>query len=323
LGGEVMAVLEFEKKIEELANKIEDVKKFSKEQDVDLSSEIERLEAKLEAMKNEVYNNLTAWEKVSIAKLVERPTALDYIERIFTDFVELHGDRLFRDDPSIVGGIGKLNGRPVTIIGQQKGRDTKEYIKRNFGMPNPEGYRKVLRLMKQAEKFNRPVICFVDTPGAYPGIGAEERGQGEAIARNLMEMANLRVPLVSIVIGEGGSGGALAMAVADEVWMLENSIYSILSPEGFASILWKDSSRAKEAAEVMKITAEDLKNFGIIDRVINEPLGGAHKNVEETADNIKAALSETISKLSEYDIEELLNKRYNKFRSFGVYNEQD
>jgi acetyl-CoA carboxylase carboxyl transferase subunit alpha len=318
-----MAVLEFEKKIEELANKIEDVKKFSKEQDVDLSSEIERLEAKLEAMKNEVYNNLTAWEKVSIAKLVERPTALDYIERIFTDFVELHGDRLFRDDPSIVGGIGKLNGRPVTIIGQQKGRDTKEYIKRNFGMPNPEGYRKVLRLMKQAEKFNRPVICFVDTPGAYPGIGAEERGQGEAIARNLMEMANLRVPLVSIVIGEGGSGGALAMAVADEVWMLENSIYSILSPEGFASILWKDSSRAKEAAEVMKITAEDLKNFGIIDRVINEPLGGAHKNVEETADNIKAALSETISKLSEYDIEELLNKRYNKFRSFGVYNEQD
>jgi acetyl-CoA carboxylase carboxyl transferase subunit alpha len=323
LGGEVMAVLEFEKKIEELANKIEDVKKFSKEQDVDLSSEIERLEAKLEAMKNEVYNNLTAWEKVSIAKLVERPTALDYIERIFTDFVELHGDRLFRDDPSIVGGIGKLNGRPVTIIGQQKGRDTKEYIKRNFGMPNPEGYRKVLRLIKQAEKFNRPVICFVDTPGAYPGIGAEERGQGEAIARNLMEMANLRVPLVSIVIGEGGSGGALAMAVADEVWMLENSIYSILSPEGFASILWKDSSRAKEAAEVMKITAEDLKNFGIIDRVINEPLGGAHKNVEETADNIKAALSETISKLSEYDIEELLNKRYNKFRSFGVYNEQD
>jgi acetyl-CoA carboxylase carboxyl transferase subunit alpha len=321
LGGEVMAVLEFEKKIEELANKIEDVKKFSKEQDVDLSSEIERLEAKLEAMKNEVYNNLTAWEKVSIAKLVERPTALDYIERIFTDFVELHGDRLFRDDPSIVGGIGKLNGRPVTIIGQQKGRDTKEYIKRNFGMPNPEGYRKVLRLMKQAEKFKRPVICFVDTPGAYPGIGAEERGQGEAIARNLMEMANLRVPLVSIVIGEGGSGGALAMAVTDEVWMLENAIYSILSPEGFASILWKDSSRAKEAAEVMKITAEDLKNFGIIDRVVKEPLGGAHKNVEETASNIKAALSETISKLSEYDIEELLNKRYNKFRSFGVYNE--
>jgi acetyl-CoA carboxylase carboxyl transferase subunit alpha len=318
-----MAVLEFEKKIEDLAKKIEDVKLFAKEQDVDLSAEIERLEAKLHAMKNEVYNNLSAWEKVTLAKLVERPTALDYIERIFTDFVELHGDRLFRDDPSIVGGIGKLNGKPVTIIGQQKGRDTKEYIKRNFGMPNPEGYRKALRLMKQAEKFNRPVICFVDTPGAYPGIGAEERGQGEAIAKNLMEMANLKVPVISIVIGEGGSGGALALAVADEVWMLENSIYSILSPEGFASILWKDSSRAKEAAGVMKITAEDLKGFGIIDRVIKEPLGGAHKNVEETAENIKKALEETIRRLTEYETEQLLNNRYNKFRSFGMYNEKD
>jgi acetyl-CoA carboxylase carboxyl transferase subunit alpha len=313
--------LEFEKRIEELANKIEEVKKFSREHEVDLSSEIERLDKKLEEMKNQVYNNLSAWEKVTLAKLVERPTALDYIERIFTDFVELHGDRFFGDDPSIVGGIGKLNGRPVTIIGQQKGRDTKEYIKRNFGMPNPEGYRKALRLMKQAEKFNRPVICFVDTPGAYPGIGAEERGQGEAIARNLMELANLRVPVISIVIGEGGSGGALAMAVADEVWMLENAIYSILSPEGFASILWKDSSRAKEAAGVMKITAEDLKGFGIIDEVIKEPLGGAHKNVEETAASIKGALEDTIHKLVNYNAEELLNKRYNKFRSFGIYNE--
>lgn len=314
-----MAVLEFEKKIEELSKRIEEFKAFSKENGVDLSSEIEKMEAKLQSMKSEVYSNLTAWEKVTIAKLVERPSALDYIDRIFTDFIELHGDRYFGDDSSIVGGIGKLNGKPVTIIAQQKGRDTKEYIKRNFGMPNPEGYRKALRLMKQAEKFNRPVICFVDTPGAYPGIGAEERGQGEAIARNLMEMANLKVPVVSLVIGEGGSGGALAMAVADEVWMLENSIYSILSPEGFASILWKDSSRAKEAAEIMKITAEDLKGFGIIDRIIKEPLGGAHKNVEETAENVKAALVETISKLSEYNIEELLNKRYNKFRSFGVY----
>jgi acetyl-CoA carboxylase carboxyl transferase subunit alpha len=316
-----MAALEFEKRIEELANKIEEVKRFSREHEVDLSSEIERLENKLEEMKSQVYNNLSAWEKVTLAKLVERPTALDYIEKIFTDFVELHGDRFFGDDPSIVGGIGKLNGRPVTIIGQQKGRDTKEYIKRNFGMPNPEGYRKALRLMKQAEKFNRPVICFVDTPGAYPGIGAEERGQGEAIARNLMELANLRVPVISIVIGEGGSGGALAMAVADEVWMLENAIYSILSPEGFASILWKDSSRAKEAAGVMKITAEDLKGFGIIDKVIKEPLGGAHKNVEETAASIKGALEDTINKLVNYNTEELLNKRYNKFRSFGIYNE--
>ncbi|WP_349305961.1 acetyl-CoA carboxylase carboxyltransferase subunit alpha [Clostridium swellfunianum] len=316
-----MAVLEFEKKIEELANKIEDVKRFSKEQDVDLSIEIEKLEKKLEEMKSQVYTNLSAWEKVTLAKLVERPTALDYIEKIFTDFIEFHGDRLFGDDPSIVGGVGKLNGRPVTVIGQQKGRDTKEYIKRNFGMPNPEGYRKALRLMKQAEKFNRPVICFVDTPGAYPGIGAEERGQGEAIARNLMEMANLKVPVVSVVIGEGGSGGALAMAVADEVWMLENSIYSILSPEGFASILWKDSSRAKEAAGVMKITADDLKSFGIIDRVIKEPLGGAHKNVDETAANIKSALEETIGILVKYDRDTLLNRRYDKFRSFGIYNE--
>ncbi|MCM8711761.1 acetyl-CoA carboxylase carboxyltransferase subunit alpha [Clostridium sp. SYSU_GA19001] len=316
-----MAALEFEKKIEELSKRIEEFKAFSKDNGVDLSSEIEKMETKLQSMKSQVYVNLTPWEKVTLAKLVERPTALDYIERIFTDFIELHGDRYFGDDSSIVGGIGRLNGRPVTIIGQQKGRDTKEYIKRNFGMPNPEGYRKALRLMKQAEKFGRPVICFVDTPGAFPGLGAEERGQGEAIARNLMEMANLKTPIVSIVIGEGGSGGALAMAVADQVWMLENSIYSILSPEGFASILWKDSSRAKEAAGIMKITAEDLKGFGIIDRIIKEPLGGAHKSVEETAQNIMTALEEVVPKLCECNIEELLNKRYDKFRSFGDYKE--
>ncbi|ERI92177.1 acetyl-CoA carboxylase, carboxyl transferase, alpha subunit [Clostridiales bacterium oral taxon 876 str. F0540] len=316
-----MAVLEFEKNIEELSKRIEEFKFFSREHGVDLASEIEKMETKLQSMKSQAYSNLTPWEKVTLAKLIERPTALDYIERIFTDFIELHGDRSFRDDPSIVSGIGRLNGKAVTIIAQQKGRDTKENLKRNFGMPNPEGYRKALRLMKQAEKFGRPVICFVDTPGAFPGIGAEERGQGEAIARNLMEMANLKVPTVSIVIGEGGSGGALAMAVSDEVWMLENSIYSILSPEGFASILWKDSSRAKEAAGVMKITAEDLKAYGIIDRIIKEPAGGAHKNVDETADNIKKALEEIIPKLCENEIEELLNKRYSKFRSFGEYEE--
>ena len=316
-----MAVLEFEKNIEELSKRIEEFKFFSREHGVDLASEIERMEAKLQSMKSQAYSNLTPWEKVTLAKLIERPTALDYIERIFTDFIELHGDRSFRDDPSIVSGIGRLNGKAVTIIAQQKGRDTKENLKRNFGMPNPEGYRKALRLMKQAEKFGRPVICFVDTPGAFPGIGAEERGQGEAIANNLIVMANLKVPTVSIVIGEGGSGGALAMAVSDEVWMLENSIYSILSPEGFASILWKDSSRAKEAAGVMKITAEDLKAYGIIDRIIKEPAGGAHKNVDETADNIKKALEEIIPKLCENEIEELLNKRYSKFRSFGEYEE--
>lgn len=316
-----MAVLEFEKKIEELSNKIEELKSFSKAQDVDLSSEVEKMEAKLLKMKDEIYNNLTPWEKLSLAKLIERPTALDYIEKIFTDFVELHGDRSFRDDASIVGGIGRLDGRPVTIIGQQKGRNTKENIVRNFGMPHPEGYRKALRLMRQAEKFNRPVICFVDTPGAFCGVGAEERGQGEAIARNLMEMANLRVPIISIFIGEGGSGGALALAVADEIWMQENSVYSILSPEGFASILWKDSSRAKEAAGVMKITAEDLKEFGIIEKVIKEPLGGAHKNPEEAAENIKKVLLTTIPMLCSLSKEELLKNRYNRFRGFGEFTE--
>lgn len=314
-----MAVLEFEKKIEELSNKIEELKSFSKAQDVDLSSEIEKMEAKLIKMKDEIYNNLTPWEKLSLAKLIERPTALDYIEKIFTDFIELHGDRNFRDDASIVGGIGRLNGRPVTIIGQQKGRNTKENIVRNFGMPHPEGYRKALRLMKQAEKFNRPVICFVDTPGAFCGVGAEERGQGEAIARNLMEMANLKVPIISVFIGEGGSGGALALAVADEVWMLENSVYSILSPEGFASILWKDSSRAKEAASVMKITAEDLKEFEIIEKVIKEPLGGAHKNVEEASENINKALLTAIPRLCSLSKEILLKNRYNRFRNYGKY----
>lgn len=314
-----MAVLEFEKKIEELSNKIEELKKFSKEQNLDLSAEINKMENKLSTMKGEVYKNLTPWEKLSIAKLIERPTSLDYIERIFEDFIELHGDRNFADDAAIVAGIAKLNGTTVTVIGVQKGRNTKENIVRNFGMPKPEGYRKALRFMKQAEKFKRPVVCFVDTPGAFCGVDAEERGQGEAIAKNLMEMANLKTPVVSIVIGEGGSGGALALAVADEVWMLENSVYSILSPEGFASILWKDSSRAKEAADIMKITAEDLKGFGVIERVIREPLGGAHKDVDFTAKDIKENLLDAITYLSKQPVEELLNKRYDKFRKIGEF----
>lgn len=312
-----MAVLEFEKKIEELSNKIEELREFSKEQDVDLSAEIEKMETKLVEMKNDVYKNLSPWEKVTIAKLVERPTALDYIERIFDDFLEFHGDRYFSDDASIVGGIAKLNNIPVTIVAIQKGRNTKENIKRNFGMPHPEGYRKALRLMKQAEKFNRPIICFVDTPGAFCGIGAEERGQSEAIAKNLMEMPNLKTPIISMIIGEGGSGGALALAVADEVWMLENSVYSILSPEGFASILWKDSSRAQEAASLMKLTAQDLKNYGIIERVITEPLGGAHKDVDITANNIKEALNEVVPYLNKKDRTQLLKDRYEKFRKIG------
>ena len=251
--------------------------------------------------------------------MAERPTTLDYIQKVFDSFIEFHGDRQFRDDPSIVGGIGRLNGISVTVIGQERGRNANENIKRNFGMPHPEGYRKALRLMKQAEKFKRPVICFIDTQGAYPGVAAEERGQGEAIAKNLMEMSILKTPIISIVIGEGGSGGALAMAVADEVWMLENAIYSVLSPEGFASILWKDSRRAKEAAEVMKITAQDLKEFEIIDKIIKEPKGGAHVDPDLAAENIKNALIEALPKLKAEDRDTLIENRYNKFRKMGKY----
>jgi acetyl-CoA carboxylase carboxyl transferase subunit alpha len=312
-----MATLPFEKHMYELKNKIDDLKNLAKEQNIDLGKEVRQLEVKLYNMQKEAYKNLTAWDKVSIARLVERPTALDYINLIFDGFMELHGDRYYGDDAAIVGGIAKINGISVTVIAQQKGNNTKENIKRNFGMPNPEGYRKALRLMKQAEKFHRPIICLVDTPGANCGIGAEERGQGEAIARNLMEMSNLRTPIISIVIGEGGSGGALAMAVADEVWMLEHAIYSILSPEGFATILFKDASRAKEAANEMKITAQDLINFGIIDRIIKEPLGGAHTNVDEMAVSIKRNLEESINRLIGEPVESLLTKRYYKFRKIG------
>jgi acetyl-CoA carboxylase carboxyl transferase subunit alpha len=312
-----MVTLPFEKHMYELKSKIDELKNLASEQNMDLEKEIRQMEIKLYNMQKEAYKNLTAWDKVSIARLVERPTALDYINRIFDSFMEFHGDRYYGDDSAIVGGIAQFNGISVTVIAQQKGNNTKENIKRNFGMPNPEGYRKALRLMKQAEKFNRPVICIVDTPGAYCGLGAEERGQGEAIARNLMEMSNLKTPVISIVIGEGGSGGALAMAVADEVWMLEHAIYSILSPEGFASILFKDASRAKEAANTMKITAQDLINFGIIDRIIKEPLGGAHTNVDEMAANIKRNLDESINRLIREPIGALLTKRYYKFRKIG------
>ncbi|HDK7169038.1 TPA: acetyl-CoA carboxylase carboxyltransferase subunit alpha [Clostridium botulinum] len=267
------------------------------------------------------YASKNAWQRVTLARLKERPTALDYINIIFDDFIELHGDRSFSDDQSIVCGIGLLNNKSVTIIAQQKGKNIKDNIKRNFGMPKPEGYRKALRIMKQAEKFKRPIVCFIDTPGAFCGIDAEERGQGEAIARNLLEMSRLKTVTLSIVIGEGGSGGALALGVADRVIMLENSIYSILSPEGFASILWKDASKAKEAAEVMKITAEDLKEFNIIDKIIKEPAGGAHKNLDKMAETLKENIINEIEILKEYPLDILLNKRYNKFRNMGVFSE--
>ena len=259
------------------------------------------------------------WDKLNIARDKNRPNARFYIENIFNDFIELHGDRYYKDDSAIIGGIASVNNINVTVIGINKGKDTGENIKNNFGMPHPEGYRKALRLMKQAEKFNRPIICFVDTPGAFCGIEAEERGQGEAIAQNLLVMSKLKTPIISIIIGEGGSGGALALAVANKVYMLENSIYSILSPEGFASILWKDATRAKEASEVMKITAKDLKCFNIIDSIIEEPVGGAHEDPKFMCDKIKENILSDLEKLINTDLNEVVDMRYNKFRKIGNF----
>ncbi|UWG97011.1 acetyl-CoA carboxylase carboxyltransferase subunit alpha [Dehalobacter sp. DCM] len=314
-------MLEREKDIAELNKELDDLKRMAEVKNADFSSEITVLEEKLNKMKTEAFTNLTAMDKLTLSRMVERPTALDYIERIFDFFIELHGDRLYRDDPVIVGGIARLGDLPVTVIGQQKGRNTKENVKRNFGMTSPEGFRKALRLMKQAEKFGRPVICFIDTPGADPTAGSEERGQGEAIARNLMEMAGLRTPIIAIVLGEGGSGGALALSVADEIWMLEHAIFSILSPEGFASILWKDSSRAKEAAQVMKITAQDLHQLKLIDRILPEPLGGAHHDVDAMAAVIKDALLQIPFTAMVENIQDVVDTRYKKYRGIGVYAE--
>lgn len=260
--------------------------------------------------------DIKAYDRLMIARMIERPTTLDYINKIFTNFFELHGDRIFRDDKSIVGGIGLLNGRPTTIIGIQKGRDLKENMERNFGSPHPEGYRKALRLMKQAEKFNRPIVCFINTSGAYCGIEAEERGQGEAIARNLMEISKITVPIISIIIGEGGSGGAIALACGDRVWMLENSVYSILSPEGFASILLKDPSKSKEVAEIMGITSYELLERGIIEKIIKEPKGGAHRNLDLVASSIKDELLKEFKILLNKPKDILLEERYQRFRKF-------
>lgn len=309
--------LEFEKPVVELREKIAELKRFTQDSDMDLSSEITKLEARLERLEEDIYTNLKAWDRVQIARHPNRPTTLDYIEHLFTDFFECHGDRYFGDDEAIVGGIAKFRGLPVTVIGQQRGKDTKENIRRNFGMPHPEGYRKALRLMKQADKFNRPIICFIDTKGAYPGKAAEERGQSEAIAKNLFEMAGLSVPVISIVIGEGGSGGALALGVANRLLMLENSTYSVISPEGAAAILWKDSGLAKKAAETMKITAPDLKELDIIDHVIKEVRGGAHRDVEQQAAYIDEALKRELKSLLKLDKNELIQQRYNKYKSIG------
>ncbi|MED5073967.1 acetyl-CoA carboxylase carboxyl transferase subunit alpha [Anoxybacillus geothermalis] len=313
----MVAELEFEKPLVELRRKIQELREFMKTADVDLSAEIEKLEARLAKLENDVYANLTPWDRVQIARHPQRPTTLDYIERLFANFLECHGDRCFGDDEAIVGGIAEYDGLPVTVIGHQRGKDTKENLRRNFGMPHPEGYRKALRLMKQAEKFSRPIICFIDTKGAYPGKSAEERGQSEAIARNLFEMAGLTVPVVCIVIGEGGSGGALALGVGNHIHMLENSTYSVISPEGAAAILWKDASLAQRAAETMKITAHDLKALGVIDEIIPEVKGGAHRNADEQAKEMDRVLRRSLKELLALDGEALVRQRYEKFKQIG------
>lgn len=310
-------MLDFEKPLFEIRNKIDSLKESQKKNEVDLQDEIDMLEASLKRETTKVYTNLKPWDRVQIARLPERPTTLDYIPYIFDSFIELHGDRSFRDDPAMIGGIGYLDGKSVTVIGQQRGKDTKDNIYRNFGMAHPEGYRKALRLMKQAEKFNRPIFTFIDTKGAYPGKAAEERGQSESIAKNLMEMASLTVPVIAVVIGEGGSGGALGIGISNRVLMLENSTYSVISPEGAAALLWKDSNLAQIAAETMKITAHDLLDLGIIDEVINEPLGGAQKDEEAQALSIKKMFLKHLNELKQLTPEELANDRFEKFRKIG------
>ncbi|UFT98013.1 acetyl-CoA carboxylase carboxyl transferase subunit alpha [Radiobacillus kanasensis] len=313
--------LEFEKPVLELKDKIEELKTITKNSDVDLTEEIARMEERLTRLEKDIYQNLKPWDRVQIARHAERPTTLDYIQKLFTDFIEFHGDRLFADDEAIVSGIAKFNGQPVTIVGHQRGKNTKENIRRNFGSPHPEGYRKALRHMKQADKFNRPIISFIDTKGAYPGKAAEERGQSEAIARNLMEMAGLRVPIICVVIGEGGSGGALGIGVGDHIHMLENSTYSVISPEGAAALLWKDSTQAQRAAETMQITSYDLKSLGLIDEIIQEPSGGAHRNVDEQAQAIEKVLVKSLEELRRIESEALLEKRWEKYKQIGDYSE--
>jgi acetyl-CoA carboxylase carboxyl transferase subunit alpha len=313
--------LDFEQPIAELEAKIEELRFVGDDSAVSISEEIERLQAKSRALTENIFSSLSAWQVAQLARHPQRPYTLDYIQRIFTDFEELRGDRAYADDPAIVCGVARLDGRPVAVIGQQKGRDTKEKIRRNFGMPRPEGYRKALRIMKLAERFRLPVLTFIDTPGAYPGVGAEERGQSEAIARNLFEMSTLKVPVICTVIGEGGSGGALAIGVGDRVMMLQYSIYSVISPEGCASILWKSADKASEAAEAMGITAERLKSLGLIDAVLKEPLGGAHRDVDAMAAAVKKTLIDTLGRLEPLSIDELLDARYKRFTSFGSFRE--
>lgn len=315
-------VLDFERPLVELEKKIAELKAYSSAANVEMEAEIRRLEQKAAKLRKQIYSRLTRWQRVQLARHPQRPYTLDYIEHMTTDFIELHGDRAFADDPALVGGIAKLDGKPVVIFGQQKGRDVKQKLYRNFGMMHPEGYRKALRLMKLAAKYRRPVISLVDTPGAYPGIGAEERGQAEAIARNLLEMSRLPVPIIVVVIGEGASGGALGIGVGDRVLMQENTWYSVISPEGCAAILYRDAGKAPQAAEAMKVTAPDLLKMGVIDRIIPEPAGGAHHNPREAAVLVKQAILEVLPPLEELPPEELVRRRIEKFARMGAWQEK-
>lgn len=311
--------LEFESGIAELETKIDELRYVQSESAVDISEEIDRLSKKSQQLTKDVYANLAPWQVYQIARHPQRPQTLDYCAEVFTEFTELHGDRHFADDAAIVGGIARFNGQSCMIIGHQRGADAKERTLRNFGMPRPEGYRKALRLMKLAEKFGMPVFTFIDTMGAYPGIGAEERGQSEAIGRNILEMAQLEVPIIATVIGEGGSGGALAIGVADQVLMLQFSAYSVISPEGCASILWKSSERASEAAEALGITAHRLKALGLIDKIVNEPVGGAHRDAKQASSNLKRALSDALRQVSDLKTRELLDRRYERLQAYGRF----
>lgn len=317
-----ISYLDFEKPISELESQTEKLKEtHDKNKNLDISKELSQLESKTEKLLHEIYDNLNAWQISQVSRHPQRPYTLDYIEKLFTDFEELHGDRAFADDPAIVGGLASFEGMPVMVIGHQKGRDVKERQFRNFGMPKPEGYRKALRLYKLAEKFNVPIITLIDTPGAYPGINAEERGQSEAIARNLYAMSELKVPIIGIVIGEGGSGGALALGVVDQLIMLQFATYSVISPEGCASILWKSADKASIAAETLGITATRLKELGLVDTILNEPLGGAHRNPNELMETLRKSLKEHLTKLQKKSLKQLLDLRYERLLSYGKFKE--
>lgn len=316
-------ILEVEKPLLELEGKIRELREVDLTGQVDLSAEIRQLERKAKLLKASIYENLSGWDRVQIARHAGRPTTLDYLENIFTDFTELHGDRLLGDDPAIVAGLAKIEGRACVVFGHQKGKETKENLARNFGMPNPEGFRKACRLMKMAERFGLSIVSFIDTPGAYPGIVAEERGQFEAIASSIMLMTGIKAPIVTVVIGEGGSGGALGIAVGDRVLMLENSVYSVISPEGCATILWRDVTKAKQAANSLGLTSEKLKELGLVDRILPEPLGGAHRDPTETYETVKKAITRNLNDLSRCSSSQLIEDRYQKYRLMGRFREAD